>query len=149
MGNYNVSGQDTNTAATTIVAINQPASALKRLKIYYASVGSDASADSSAETVLQRITTTGTVGSSITPQLLDPADGAASAVAGQAHSVEPTYTAGAIMLSFFGHQRATLQWYAPPGGEIVVPVTNNAGIGVQSITAATPYNMGVVLQYSE
>ena len=148
MGNYNVSGQDTCTAATTIIGINQPASALKRLKLFYVSTGSDATADNAVEAVVQRITTTGT-STAITPQLLDPADGAASAVAGQAHTVEPTYTAGAIMLSIFSHQRGTFQWYAPPGGEIVVPVTNNAGLGLQIITVTTGYNMGAVFQFAE
>lgn len=148
MGIYNISGQDTCTAATTIIGMNQPASALKRLKLQYASIGSDATADNAVEAVIQRITTAGT-STAITPQLLDPADGVASAVAGQAHSAEPTYTAGAIMLSLFGHQRASIQWYAPPGGEIVVPVTNNAGLGLQIITVTTAYNMGAIWQYSE
>lgn len=148
MGMYNVSGQDTSTAASTILGLNQPASALKRLKLSYVSSGSDASADSAYEAVVQRITTTGT-STAVTPQLLDPADGAASAVAGQAHSAEPTYTSNAIMLSVFAHQRATFQWYAPPGGEIIVPVTNNAGLGYLMVTSGTPFNIGVVFQYSE
>lgn len=148
MGKYNVSGQDTSTAATTIVSTGQPASALKRLKFFYLSQGSDATADNAIETVFQRATAMGT-STAITPQLLDAADGAASAVSGQAHSAEPTYTANAIMLSFFGHQRATLQWYAPPGGEIIVPVTNTNGIGCQVITVTTAYNIGVVMQHEE
>lgn len=148
MGAYSIYGQDTNTASTTILQLRQPASALKRLKIHYVAAGSDASADSAWEAVLQRTTANGT-STSVTPQLLDPADGAASATAGAAHTVEPTYTSNAVMLSLAGHQRATLQWYAPPGAEIVIPVTNDAGIGFQSITAATPFNQVVTFHYSE
>lgn len=148
MGAYIASGQDTSTAATTILGVSQPATALKRLKIGYLQIGSDVSADNAYEAALQRTTAAGT-STAVTPQPRDPADGAASAVAGQAHTVEPTYTAGAIQLSIFGHQRATFQWYAAPGREIVVPVTNAAGVGLQIITAVTAFNMGAVSEFEE
>ncbi len=148
MGVYFIDGQDTNTASTTVLALNQPASALKRLKVGYLSAGSDVSADSAFEAVLQRISTAGT-STSVTPQKRDPADGAASAVAGEAHTSEPTYTANEIMLTINGHQRATFQWYAAPGREVVIPVTNNAGVGYQSITAASAFNQIVGMEFEE
>lgn len=148
MGAYIAAGQATSTAAKTILGVSQPATALKRIKVGYVQIGSDASADSAFELVIQRTTAAGT-STAVTPQLRDPADGAASAVSGQAHSVEPTYTANALMLSVFGHQRSTFQWYAAPSHEIVVPVSNNAGLGAQVITSATPFNMGVVMEWEE
>lgn len=148
MGVYVIDGQDTNTADTTVLSLNQPASALKRIKVHYVQIGSDATADNAAEVVVQRTTDEGT-NTDVVPQPRDAADGTASAIAGEAHSVEPTYTAAAIQLNIFAHQQATYQWYAAPGAEIIIPVTNNAGLGVKAITAATPWNMGVVMEFTE
>jgi hypothetical protein len=148
MGFYSAHGQDTNTANTTVLGVSQPASALKRLRISYVSAGSDATADNAFEAVLQRTTAAGT-STSVTPQKRDPADGAASAVAGQAHTVEPTYTSGEVVLSISGHQRSTFQWYAIPGHEIVVPVTNNAGVGFQIITVTAAFNQVVIFEWEE
>lgn len=149
MGVYSAFGQDTSTAATTIVQLRQPASALKRLKLGYVSIGSDATADNSYEASLKRTTANGTDGSSFTPVPRDPADGAASATFGVAHSVEPTYTANADQLPIFAHQRSTFQWYAEPEGEIVIPATNNAGLGCLINTVTTGFNMGVTMAWRE
>lgn len=148
MGKYVIDGQDTSTAATTILSVSQPASALKRIKVGYFEVGSDATADNAYELVLQRGTADGTF-TSVTAQPRDPADGTASAVCGEAHSGEPTYTANAIQLNVFAHQRATFQWYAAPGAEIVIPVTNDAMLGSQVITVTTAFNMGNVMEFEE
>lgn len=148
MGRYVLTGNDTNTAATTQASISQPASALKRIKIGYVEVGSDASADAAFKSFLQRTTAAGT-STAATPQLRDGADGAASAVAGINHSVEPTYTANAVMLAIAGHQRSTFQWYAAPGAEIIIPLTNNAGIGLLSSVAATPFNQVFCIEFEE
>lgn len=149
MGAYHGFGQDTSTAATTIVQVKQPASALKRLKLGYVEIGSDASADSAYEAVIKRTTTGGTPGSTPTAQPRDPADGAASGVFNVAHSVEPTYTAGADQLAIFAHQRSTFQWYAAPGHEIIVAATNDLGLGLLVNTSATPFNMGASLEWEE
>lgn len=146
---YQGLGQDTSTAATTIVQLKQPATALKRIAIGYLQIGSDASADSAYEAALQKTSTGGTPGSTFTPIARDPADGAASGVFNVAHSAEPTYTANAVHLPIFAHQRSTFQWYAVPGHEITIPVTNDAGIGLVIITAATPFNMGASLEWEE
>lgn len=149
MGAYQGFGQATCTAAETLVQVKQPSTALKRLKIGYVQIGSDASADSAYEANLQKTTNGGTPGSTFTPIARDPADGAASAVFNINHSAEPTYTSGAVHLPIFAHQRATFQWYAAPGHEIVIPVTNDAGVGLLMVTAATAFNMGSSLEWEE
>ena len=148
MSAYNFVAQDTNTAATTIGSLSQPASALKRLKMFYVSLASDATADNAFEVVFRRTTAAGTSTATVNTAL-DSADGAASGVSGQAHTVEPTYTANADVLGLSGHQRSTVQWYAQPGSEIVIPVTNSAGVGclVQTVTSA--FNQVMTVQYSE
>ena len=149
MAKYSVDGQDTNTASTTLVGVDAGATP-RRGKVYDLLIGSDATpADNAAEYNLQRYTVDGT-STAVTPQPLDPADAAALAEAGEAHSVEPTYTANAVLLNFMTNQRATFRWVAAPGGEIVYPATADNGVGVQVITVAgSAVNTGVTLHFEE
>lgn len=150
MAKYAIDGQDTNTASTTILGVNADATTARRQKVYYVECGSDATpADNAAEYVLQRYTAAGT-STPVTPQALDPADAAALADAGEAHTGEPTYTANAILLAWMQNQRATYQWFAPPGGELVIPATASNGLGVQVITVAgSAVNTGVCVHFEE
>ena len=145
---YSIDGQDTNTAATSILGLTSAATI--RPKIYDLVMGSDATpADNAAEYVLQRYTAAGTV-TAVTPTPLDPADPAALASAGEAHSAEPTYTANLILLQWAQNQRATFRWVAAPGGEIVLPATAANGVGVQVIgIAGSAVNMNVTMHYEE
>lgn len=150
MARYSIDGQDTNTAATTILGLTADATRPRRMKIYDVVVGSDATpADNAAEYVLQRITAAGTA-TAVTPQALDPGDPASEQDAGEAHSAEPTYTANAIMLQWAQNQRATFRWVAAPGGEIVIPATAANGIGLQVIgIAGSAVNTNAVFHYEE
>lgn len=135
MPKYAIDGQDTNTASTTILGVDAGATA-RRVAVYDLILGSDGTpADNAAEYNLQRYTVDGT-STAVTPQALDGADPAALAEAGEAHSVEPTYTANAIMLNWAQNQRATFRWVAAPGGEIIVAATSDEGVGIQVITVA-------------
>lgn len=149
MARYHVHGQDTNTAATTI--INLVGAATVRPKIYDMIMGSDATpADNAAEYVLQRTTAVGTEGSGFTPVPLDPLTVAATSDAGVAHSGEPTYTANAVLLEWAQNQRATYRWVAAPGGELIATATANNGIGCQVIgIAGSAVNMNVTLHFEE
>ena len=148
MRRYSIDGQDTNTANTTILSLISATTV--RPKIYDLVLGSDATpADNAAEYVLQRVTTAGTA-TGVTPAALDPADPAALASSGEAHSAEPTYTANAIMLQFAVNQRATFRWVAAPGGEIVLPATANNGVGLRVITVAgSAINVNCCIHFEE
>lgn len=145
---YATSGQDTNTAATTILGITST-SAIRPM-IYDVMIGSDATpADNAWEFVLQRTTAAGTA-TSFTPVALDPGDPAATATSGYAHSAEPTYTASALLLNNAVNQRATFRWVAAPGGELKCPATAANGIACQSITVAgSAVNVVVAFHYEE
>lgn len=145
---YSIDGQDTNTAATTLIGLTSAATV--RPKIYDLVLGSDATpADNAAEYVLQRYTAAGT-STGVTPQALDPGDPAALASAGEAHTVEPTYTANAIMLQWAQNQRLTFRWVAAPMGEIILPATAANGVGVQVIgTAGSAVNTNCTIHYEE
>lgn len=92
-------------------------------------------ADGASVWELQRCTTAGT-STAVTPQAIDSADGTPTITAGQNHTVDPTLTANAILLSVGLNQRATYRWVAQPGGEILTPATSANGIAVRTPTAA-------------
>lgn len=144
---YSIDGQDTNTASTTILAL--AGTTAVRPAVYDLISGSDATpADNAAEYNLQRHSAIGT-STSVTPQALNSGDPSATATAGEAHTVEPTYTANAVMLNYMHNQRATFRWVAAPDGEIVCPASTN-GLGVQVITVAgSAVNTGVTIHYLE
>jgi len=112
----------------------------RRLKLLYLHFGTESTpADQAINLVAQRYSAAGT-STAVTPKPLDLADPAMLGVAGENHTVEPTYTAAEVMLSLSTHQRASIVYYAPPGAEITVPATNAAGIGFQTdtISSGTP-----------
>lgn len=131
MAIYNGSGKKTTTLdnAHTWWNVKNNATAVDRLKINFIEHTSGTSADQAYAGKVQRTSAAGTAGTSFTPIPLDPAEGTSNATFDFAHSAEPTYTASAFLLTIGGHQRATFQWYAAPGNEIVIPVTNSAGAG--------------------
>lgn len=133
---YAIDFQDTAATTTTVGNITCPASGQRRFRAYFIQFGCEGdAADNEFRWLIQRCTDAGTR-TAVTPQALDPADIAAITTAGENHSVEPTYTAGAILLNTPLNQRATYQWYAPPGGELVVPATASNGIGLTTPVAS-------------
>ena len=107
-----------------------------RGKIYDFVLGSEASpADNPFLYLFQRCTALGT-STSVTPTALDSADAASLFVAGQNHTVEPTYTSGAVLERIALNQRATFRWVAAPGSELVWPATASNGIGIQTPTSS-------------
>lgn len=136
MPGYAVDFQRTASTSASLGNLTAPGSGMRRAWVYFIQHGSEAAAaDNPFLYTLQRCTTAGTR-TSVTPQLLDAADAAAVSTAGENHTVEPTYTSGAILLNTPVNQRATVQWYAPPGGELVIPATASNGLGIQTPTAS-------------
>lgn len=144
---YSVDGRDTNTASTSILGLTSAATV--RPKVYDIIAGAYGTpADYAAEYYVQRSTAAGT-STAVTPQALDPADPASLCAAGEAHSVEPTYTANAILLSFAKNARATFRWVAAPGGEIVLPATAANGVGILSVQVSTAYTEAFTIHFEE
>lgn len=144
---YSIDGQDTNTAATTLLELRSTAAI--RPEIYDMICGSDATpADNAAEYVLQRNTTVGAA-TGVTPRALDPDDPSATATAGEAHTSEPTYTANVILLQWAQNQRATFRWVAAPSGALKLPAADN-GVGLQVITVAgAAVNTNAMMHFEE
>lgn len=109
----------------------------RRMQLYDVIVGSEASptADNQFLWVFQRCTAAGT-STSVTLNPIDPADAATEQDAGQNHTVEPTYTAGLIMLEIPLNQRSTFRWIATEGGRVLTPATAANGLGIATPTSA-------------
>jgi len=116
-------------------AVYCPASSQRRIKIGYLSYGSEATpADTAFLIQVARSTTAPTI-TSVTPKPVDLADAACVTLAGENSTANGTLTSGEIMLSTPLNQKATFQWYAPPGKPIIIPAT--ASYGVHFLTPTT------------
>ena len=147
MARYSASGsQNLPASSTPITALTIASQSTVHRNIIYdiviANVGSPA--DLVTLHTIQRITNPGTAGSAVTPSLLDIADRASQSAVGENHSSEPTYTSATELLEIPLNHRATFRWVAAPGGEIITPATNNAGIGAKAAhaSASTEWRVG-------
>jgi hypothetical protein len=150
MANYAVKMQKTTTSTTVAVgSIEAPASSMRQIRIFYACFGSGASpADNTILFELQRSTTAAT-GTAFTPVPLDPAHAACAALGKTNNTVQGTNTAGAIALSIPINTRATCEWYAPPGCEIVIPATASNGIHFNTPTTSGTGDATITAHFSE
>lgn len=136
MAAYAVEMNRTASTTASVGSVVADATRPRRGKIYDLIFGSEGTpADNAFQWVVQRVSAAGT-STSVTPQPLDPADAATEADAGENHTIEPTYTANAVLLSISINQRATFRWVASPGGELVYPATASNGFGVKTPTSS-------------
>ncbi len=127
------------TASTTasLASMTADATRPRRLRVFDAIFGSEATpADAAILWTFQRCSAAGT-STGVTPQNLDPASSTTEYDAGENHTIEPTYTASAILLNVPLNQRATFRWVAAPGAEWVMPQTASNGFGIQTDTIST------------
>lgn len=145
---YSIDGQRVvNSAGKTILGLTGATTI--RPRIYDLLIGcSDTPSDQAIKWFMQRSTAAGT-STSVTPTALDPGDPAATSSAGQNHSVEPTYTAGAILFHLALNQRATHRWIADPNGPIVVPATANNGAGLYPVNSAATPTVDAMIHFEE
>lgn len=136
---YAATMERTASATLAVGALTAAASNPRRFKLCELIVGQSHATPADGATLfeVQRCTTAGTAGSAVTPTPLDPGDTiAATTVCGQAHSADPTLTAGAIPLKIPCNQRSTFRWVAQPGRELIAPATANNGFAIRTPTAA-------------
>jgi hypothetical protein len=149
--NYSVNGNAVNTQSSTLPLVTLISSANIRPRIYDMTFGSAATpADNAARYILQRSTSPGTPGSSITPQALDPGDPVALATSGlAAFSVGPTLTANALLLQFGINQRASWRWAPKDGKEIVLPAATGNGIAILPVQVTSAFDQAFSIQFEE
>ena len=154
MARYTASGtqtlQTTDDASTDATALTIAAQSTAHrnsiYEIWFGNIG--APADLVSVYTVSRITaaTTTAAGTTVTPSLIDLADRASQSKALENCTTEPTYTANQELLEIPLNHRATFRWVAAPGGELVTPATNNAGVGFKAIhaSATTDFRMGAM-----
>ena len=125
-----------NVATPADSTLGLAATAAQRLWIHYFCLSSQGTpADNAILWTFQRFTAAGT-STAVVPIALDPADPASVGVAGENHTVEPTVTAAAELWENAVNQRATLQFFSPPGAEFVMPATAANGAVWQPLHAS-------------
>jgi hypothetical protein len=106
-----------------------------RARIYDLLVGCKATpADLASQFAIQRTTGIGTEGSGFSPVNLDPDGPASQSDFGVGvFSAEPTKTSAKELLTLSMNQRATVRWVAAPGGELLIPATQNYGAALNCV----------------
>lgn len=149
MAAYSVEMNRTASATLSVGNIIADATRPRRGKIFDLTFGSEATpADVANLWQIQRCTTAGT-STAVTPQALDPADAATESDAGENHTIDPTLTANAILLSEAVNQRATFRWQAVPGKELVYPATASNGLAVRTPTVGSTGAITARVHYDE
>lgn len=136
---YSINGNATNTASATLPVATVISSASVQPIVVSIEMGSDATpADNACKYAIQRCTTTGTVGSSVTPQALNPGSPAPQTTAGLAiFSVGPTLTANAILHQWAMNQRQAYRWQAYDLTKgIMLPALATNGIAIMPLVIA-------------
>ena len=136
MARYSNLFQRTASATLAVGSTTADATRPRRGKWYFATFGSEAAAaDNPFLWQVQRCTAAGT-STAVTPQPIDPADAATEYDAGHIHTVNPTFTANAFVLTVPLNQRSTFRWEAGLYGELVWPATASNGFGVLTLTSS-------------
>jgi hypothetical protein len=136
------------TTYKTLLALTAPGTP-RRAWIYDLNVGADGTpADNAVVYKVDQQTTVGT-GTAITPAKVDQADAAALITATANLTAEPTVTDNTELLEIGTNQRAAFRWVASPGGELVVPATSNAGLGLRARSPAYTGTMVANLHFWE
>lgn len=137
---------------TTAGTHSSSGTAVRRHKILEFSIGVETPADQTFRITGQRYTADGS-NTAVVPTALDYAiPGTATAeaflgLAGEAFTVEPTYTATLYVFNQVVSMRNPLLYYAPPGAEIVVPAVNEMGVGwwFGAVSSGTPAAVSSVI----
>lgn len=120
--------------------------------VYDIVIGSDASpTDIATEFIVNRNTTEGVAGNTLTPEPLNPIAAAASSTAtgGIYATTDPVDTASSELLNIALNQRATFRWVAAPGSELVAINTDNSGIYLRSVGSGGTPSLCVTMLFSE
>lgn len=146
---YSVNGQRATAASAPQTILGISSTTAVRPFVYDLLIGSSASpADNAILWSMQRFTASGT-GTSVTPQALDSGDPASTSSSQKAHTVDPTYTANAVVWYTALNQRATHRWVADPDGAIVCPATANNGVGLFPSHASFTGNADATIHFGE
>ena len=151
MARYSASGSQ-NLSSSAITALTIASQSTVHRNIIYDIVIANVVSPADLVTLhtIQRITNPNAANcTAVTPSLLDLADRAAQSACGENHTAEPTYTSNQELMELPLNHRATFRWVAAPGGELITPATNNAGIGAKAVHASADTEWRVGCMWEE
>lgn len=145
---YSVDGQRA-VASPTATLLTITSATTHRPFLYDMLIGSSATpADNALIWKLQRSTAAGT-STAVTAQALDNGDPASLTTCGKTHTVEPTYTANAVLWALSLNQRASHRWISDPDGSILLPATANNGVGLYPVHSSFTGNVDACVHFGE
>lgn len=119
-----------------VIVTSSSTTQARRGQIYDVMIGTDGTpADNAVVFDISRQTAAGTA-TSVTPNLLNPADAAMLGAASANATAEGTITANSSVFFLGLNQRASYRWVAAPGSELVYPATNLAGFALRAKSAS-------------
>ena len=130
--------QNMTTTYKTLVTLSSAtgATTLRRAWLYDIMVGTDGTpADNAMSFIVNRQTSVGTV-TVLAPLPLDFGDAACLTTGGINTTIEGIVTDNSALVQIGMNQRASYRWVAAPGGELIMPAVNVAGIGVRAKSPA-------------
>lgn len=137
MARYSTRGSMALIAADSVLSVI--AATTVRPRIYDIVLSSSSTPNSySADFSFQRFSADGTA-TAVTPQPLDFADPASLSTSKHTYTIEPTLTAGEILLQLSHNQQATVRWVAAPGSELIIPALAGDGIAIVCNAVSTQF----------
>jgi hypothetical protein len=126
---YAAQGSQAAGAKTALTLVSTVNGRSRLIEFILSNVGA-ITVDSQFEVQLKRFTAAGTT-TSVTPTATDPSDPAATLfTAGSNATVEPTYTAGAVVNDIGVNPRGVFRWTAySPDAEVILPANAANGLG--------------------
>lgn len=141
-GSQNIASPDDSILGITATTAVEPS-------INHIGVGpEDTPADASVVWKGQRHTAAGTA-TAVTPTNLGPGTTASTTTAGENHTAEPTYTAGAVVFRLGLNLRSSHSVIFDPETCLTVPATANNGITFFPTHASQTVLMGMMLYFHE
>jgi hypothetical protein len=138
---YAVTARRAYSAGKTILTIGNPSlGTLRRFRLFYLALSSrDTPIDQALNYDIRRCTALGT-STAVTPAPFDRGDPASVTVAGENHTVEPTYTSATEFHDQAFNLKATERFQTAPEWGIVIPATASNGLGVEllAVSSGTP-----------
>lgn len=150
MAKYAATGRRASGTNLTVLTVGNPGSGPKRARLFELQLSSrDTPVDQALNFAVLRATALGT-STAVTPEKFDPADAAAVMLAGEAHSAEPTYTAGSELIDQAFNLKAIFRFVTAPEWGFVIPATASNGLGVRSlaVSSGTP-NIECTVHFEE
>lgn len=146
---YAITGSNTVAASPGHTVLGLTGSATQSPCIYQLTVGcEDTPADNSLQWYAQRYTAAGTA-TSVTPNQISGQVLASNCTAGKTHTVEPTYTANAILFRLGLNQRASHTVFFGDDAALESLISANNGIGVLCIHASATPTVSSTMHYYE